>query len=222
MAESKPLSPTAAHVLGLLLIACGALIALAAFGIGPLRDEGINGPAMLGVAAGGCFGGAGLALIAGPQSPLAARLFGILALGGLAVIGNWVAFGGGGRDCGGSVSLAFIGISGRLTDLSCRIPFGIGALACDGMLAVMAARTLQFAAGGPPRLATLVRAADWLLLASLAPILLPLLLFALGSAAAGAVATRIRSGAWPRNEAFIARQKERLAKLRAKPPAGSS
>lgn len=204
--------------MGLLLIACGALPALAAFDVGPLRREDIHGPAMLGIAAGCSFGGAGLALIAGAQSPLAARLFGILALGGLATIGNWVAFGAGSRECGGSLSLAFIGMSGRLTDLSCRIPFGIGALACDGMLAVMTARTLQFAVGGSPRLAPLVRAADWLMLASLAPILLPLLLFALGSGAAGAIATRIRSGAWPRNEAFIARQKERLAKLRDKPP----
>ena len=221
MADSKPLSPAAAHVLGLLLIACGALPALAAFDVGPLRREDINGPALLGIAAGCSFGGAGLALIAGEQSPLAARLFGIVALGGLATIGNWVAFGGGSRECGGSLSLSFVVMSGRLTDLSCRIPFGIGALACDGMLAVMSARTLQFAVGGPPHLASLVRAADWLMIASLAPILLPLLLFALGSGAAGAIVTRIRSGAWPRNEAFIARQQERLAKLRNKPPASS-
>jgi len=83
----------------------------------------------------------------------------------------------------------------------------------------MIATTLQQAFGGPPRLARLVKAAEWLILASLVPILLPLLVFGLAAGALGALKTRIVSGAWPRNEEFIARQKAKgwLKKIRRTP-----
>lgn len=219
MPRSNQLSPGAAHVVGLLFIAAGALPMLAAFDIGPLRAEDINGPPWLGLAAGGCFAAAGAAIIAGPQSPLVARLFGTLALLGLVLIGNWVAFGAGERICGGSLSLPWAGGSGDLGGLACRIPFGVGALITDAFLCLMLATTLQQAFGGPPRLARLVKGAEWLMLASLLPILLPLLVFGLGAGALGAVRTRLATGAWPRNEAFIARQQARglLGKLRSKP-----
>ena len=207
MPRTNQLSPGAAHLVGLLFIASGAFPMLAAFGVGPLRAEDINGPPWLGLAAGGCFVAAGCAIIAGPQSPLPARLFGILSLLGLALVGNWVAFGVGERICGGSFSLAWIGGGGDLGGLACRIPFGVGALITDAFLCLMLARTLQQALGGPPRLARLVKGAEWLILASLLPILLPLALFVLTGAAFGALKTRILTGAWPRNEEFIARQK---------------
>lgn len=211
MSNTTPPSPGAAHLIGLLLIALGAMPALAAFDIGPLRREDINGPPWLAIAAGCSFAGAGAAIIAGVTSPLAARCFGLLAIGGLAAIGNWIAFGVGERVCSGSFDLSGLG---------CRIPFGVGALACNGFLCLMLATTLQQALGGPPRLARLVKGAEWLLLASLAPILLPLLLFALGGGAIDALKTRLKTGAWPRNEEFIARQQARReAKLKAsKPP----
>ncbi len=175
MPRSNQLSPGAAHLIGLLFIASGAMPMLAAFDIGPLRAEDINGPPWLGLAAGGCFAAAGCAIIAGPQSPLAARLFGILALLGLVLVGNWVAFGAGERICGGSFSLSWIGGSRDLAGLACRIPFGVGALVIDAFLCLMLATTLQQALGGPPRLARLVSLAEWLILASLLPILLPML-----------------------------------------------
>ena len=207
MPRSNQLSPGAANAVGLLFIAAGALPMLAAVDIGPLRAEGINGPPWLGLAAGGCFAAAGCAIIAGPQSPLVARLFGILALLGLVAIGNWVAFGAGERICGGSLSLPWIGGSGDLGGLACRIPFGVGALIIDAFLCLMLATTLQNALGGPPRLARLVGASQWLILVSLLPILLPMLAFGLAAGALGAIKTRFATGAWPRNEEFIARQK---------------
>ena len=78
---------------------------------------------------------------------------------------------------------------------------------------------LQKALGGPPRLAGLLKAAEWLVLASLAPVLLVLLISVLLSGAAGALKTRWTTGTWPRNEAFIVRQKARefLARLARKP-----
>jgi len=196
-------------LIGLLLIAGGTVPILAAFDVGPLGPEDINGPPWLGAAAGSTFVAAGLALIAGPQAPLLNGLFGTLALAGLAVLGNWIAFGAGERACSGSVSLPWLWTGGDLAGLACRIPFGLGALITDAFLCWMIVSLLQKALGGPPRLARLLKAAEWLILLSLAPILLPLLLFLVAGAALGAIRTRIATGAWPRNEAFIARQKAR-------------
>ncbi len=206
MPRSNQLSPGATHLVGLLFIISGLFPMLAAFDVGPLRADDINGPPWLGIAAGGCFAAAGCAIIAGPQSPLVARLFGILALLGLVAIGNWVAFGAGERICGGSFSLAWVGGGGNLGGVACRIPFGVGALITDAFLCLMIATTLQQVLGGPPRLARLVGAAQWLILVSLLPILLPMLAFGLAAGALGAIKTRFVTGAWPRNEEFIARQ----------------
>jgi hypothetical protein len=219
MPRSNQLSPGAAHLVGLLFIVSGLFPMLAAFDVGPLRAGDINGPPWLGIAAGGCFAAAGCAIIAGPQSPLVARLFGILALLGLVAIGNWVAFGAGERICGGSFSLAWVGGGGDLGGLACRIPFGVGALITDAFLCLMVATTLQQVLGGPPRLARLVGAAQWLILASLLPILLPMLAFGLAAGALGAIKTRFVTGAWPRNEEFIARRQANgwLKKIRRTP-----
>ena len=219
MPRSNQLSPGAAHLVGLLFIASGLLPMLAAFDIGPLRAEDINGPPWLGLAAGGCFVAAGCAIIAGPQSPLPARLFGILATFGLVAIGNWVAFGLGERACSGGISLPFLGAGGSLSGLGCRIPFGIGALITDAFLVWLVVSTLQKSLGGPPRLARAVKAAEWLILASLLPILLPMLLFVLAAGAVDAIKARLATGAWPRNEEFIARQKAKglLEKIRSTP-----
>lgn len=220
MNRQQQLSPGAAHLIGLLFLAAGVLPMLAAFDIGPLRQEDINGPPWLGFAAGGCFAAAGCAIIAGHQSPLAARLFGILSLVGLVLIGNWVAFGVGARACSGSIALPWAWAASDLSGLACRIPFAVGALITDAFLCWMIVSTLQKALGGPPRLARLLKAAEWLILASLLPILLPLALFLMAGAAFGALKTRLQSGAWPRNEAFVARQKARglLGRFGGGPP----
>ena len=156
----------------------------------------------------------------GPQAPLAGGLFGVLALAGLAAIGNWVAFGPGPRACSGSISLSWLWGAADFSGLACRISFGLGALITDAFLCWMIVSLLQKALGGPPRLARLLKAAEWLIMASLVPILLPLLLFLVAGAALGAIRTRRTTGAWSRNEEFIVRQKARglLERFGRKPP----
>lgn len=141
MKRTQQLTPGAALVIGLLFVACGVPPMLAAFDLGPLSAQDIDGPPWLGFAA------AGLAIMAGPQAPLATRLFGTLA--------------------------------------------------------------------------RLLKAAEWLILASLAPILLPWIIILLLGSALGAIKTRLITGAWPRNEEFIARQKAKglLGRFGNKPPA---
>ena len=220
MNRSQQLGPGAAHLIGLLFVAVGILPMLAAFDIGPLGRADINGPPWLGFVGGGIFVAAGLAIIAGPQSPLLTHLFGTLSLAGLAAIANWIAFGAGERACSGGISLPGLWAGGDLSGLACRVPFGFGALITDAFLCWMLVSLLQKALGGPPRLAGLLKAAEWLILASLAPILLVLLIAILMGGAVGALKTRLSTGAWPRNEAFIARQKARglLERFGTKPP----
>lgn len=209
--------------LGLVFVAAGILPMLAAFDIGPLGREDINGPPWLGFVAGGIFSAAGLAVMAGTRFPLVGNLFGVLALAGLAAIGNWIAFGVGTRVCTGSLSLPWLWGEGDFSGLACRIPFGLGALITDAFLCWAIVSLLQKFLGGPPQLARLLKAAEWLIVASLAPFILLLAIMALSGAAAAAVKTRLTTGAWPRNEEFIAQQKSRglLGRFGPKPPRDS-
>jgi len=223
MNQSQPLKPGTALLVGLVFVAAGILPMLAAFDIGPLRQEDINGPPWLGFVAGGIFTAAGLAVITGARAPLASGVFGVAALAGMAAIGNWIAFGAGERACSGSISLPWLWGESDLSGLGCRIPFGLGALITDAFLCYMIVWLLQKALGGPPRLARLLKAAEWLIVASLAPFILLLLVMAVSSAAVGAVKTRWTTGAWPKNEAFIARQKAKgmLKRFGSKTPPGA-
>lgn len=209
MKPTPALSSRASLLFGLLFVASGIFPMLAAFDIGLLGREDIQGPPWLGFVAGGIFVAAGLAIIAGPRAPLVNSLFAVLALAGLAALGNWVAFGAGERLCSGSLALPWLWGEGDFSGLACRIPFGVGAVITDAFLCWMIVATLQKALGGPPRLAGLLQAAQWLILASLLPILLPLLIVLLAGVALGALKTRLTTGAWPRNEGFVARQKAR-------------
>ena len=207
MDQPQQLTPRAALLIGLVFVASGIFPMLAAFDIGPLSQEDINGPPWLGFVAGGIFAAAGLSIMLAPRSSLAANLFGLLSLAGLAMLGNWIAFGAGERACSGSISLSLMWSESDFSGLGCRIPFGLGALITDAFLCYLMVSVLQKALGGPPRLARLLKAAEWLILASIAPFILLLAIIGIGSAAAGAVKTRWTTGAWPRNEEFIARQK---------------
>lgn len=209
MKQTRQFTPGASLLFGLLFVSSGIFPMLAAFDIGPLGREDIQGPPWLGFVAGGIFVAAGLAIIAGPRALLMNSLFAILALAGLAALGNWVAFGAGERVCSGSLALPWLWGEGDFSGLACRIPFGLGAVITDAFLCWMIVATLQKALGGPPRLARLLKAAQWLILTSLLPILLPLLIVLLAGVALGAVKTRVTTGAWPRNEGFVARQKAR-------------
>lgn len=209
MDTPQKLSPAQRLIFGLLSVAVGLFPMLAAFDIGPLHRADINGPPWLAFVAGGLFFLAGVSILMGRIAPLASSALTVLMLAGFSAIGNWIAFGAGERHCSGGLSLGMFWGEGDLSGLGCRIPFGLGALMVNGMLGYAAVVTLQKAVGGPPRLAWLVSWAQWGLLACLAPVLVPLLLFVIARSAVGALGVRLKTGAWPRNEAFIARQKAR-------------
>ncbi len=207
-------------VLGLILCAGSLVPMLGAFDIGPLGTDDINGPPWLGFVAAGVFFVAGLALVIGPAAPLLNSVLGILVVAGLAAIGNWIAFGLGGRACGGSISLPWLWSESDFSGLACRIPFGFGALVMDAILCFVCVSTLQKALGGPPRLDRLLKLAETLVLLSLTPLLLILVITLVSRAGIDAVKTRWKTGAWPRNEEFIARQKAKglLKRFGRKPP----
>ena len=217
MDRTSPLSPCQRIFFGLLSIACGLAPMLAAFDVGPLDSRDINGPPWLGLVGGGIFVLAGLVIWMGRVSPLVSGLLALFLCAGLAAIGNWIAFGAGERMCAGSLDIAFLWSDARLSGLACRIPFGIGALITDGFVLIIAARTLQTALGGPPRLVRLVRFSEWAFFATLLPILLPVFLFMIVPLAGKAVVTRLRTGQWPRNEKFIQRQQARDMKKNLPP-----
>jgi hypothetical protein len=206
-----PLTPRGRLAFGLIFVAFGIAPMLATFDIGPLSPRDINGPAWLGVAAGGVFVAAGLAVIAGPERKLINSILVLLVVSGLAAIGNWIAFGVGERVCGASILIW----TGTLSGLGCRIPFGIGALITNGFLLLLIVIAVQTALGGPPRLARLRRVAENVMLITLAPILLPFLFILFFRGAGDALKTRLRTGEWPRNEAFIARTKAARAEKQA-------
>jgi hypothetical protein len=206
MAESKKTTPTGNILAGLLCVAMGSFPLLATFDIGPLNHNDINGPAWLGFAGGGVFIAAGLAVMVGQSAPLANGVLGILAIVGLAAIGNWIAFGAGERACSGGVSFAWFWSGAQLSDMACRIPFGLGAIVGDAFLLIASVSLLQKALGGPPKLARLLRASEIIMLLCLAPFLLILVIIMFVQVGGGALRTRVATGAWPRNEEFIARQ----------------
>lgn len=106
----------------------------------------------------------------------------------------------------GGVSVPFFAREGALCGLACRLPFGIGAVIGNAVLLLFCVHAVQQILGGPPHLGRTHRCAEVLLLITLAPLLLLLLIIVLIQAAAGAVATRLRTGSWPHNEDFIRRQ----------------
>ena len=221
MKPSNTLSPRARLGLGLALIACGIFPILAAFDAGgPFRQADINGPPWLAGVAGGIFVVAGLTMMRPPQDelhPLSFLLFFIL-LSGFAAMGNWIAFGAGPRVCGVSVSGFFFTASNDSTELTCRAAFGIGAIIMNGFLFYLLASAPKKYLGDTPITRTLDKLGSGVLLVALAPILIPLLLFGLMSGLWQSFRDYLRTGSWPRNEAFIARMKKRREKSRNDTP----
>ncbi len=208
MADKNKHSRLGNLVLGLVVIGFGVFPVLAAFDIGPLGTKDINGPPWLGIAAGGVFVVAGLILMLGESFPLLKNLLGVLIVVGLAALGNWIAFGVGDRVCTGTSFLFGFGSGAQYSDLACRIPFGFGAVIIDAFLFYAIVKLFQKSLGGPPKLALLMKIAEGLLMISLSPFLVFLFLFVGGSVGFDAVKTRLKTGAWPRNEKFIQRRKK--------------
>ena len=125
---------------------------LAAFDIGPIGIEKINGPPWLGFVSGGIFVAAGLLVILGKKAPpLLKHLLALLLVGSMAAIANWIAFGVGDRVCSGSISFLGFFSDGQYADLECRIPFGFGAIILNAFLVYVFCYFLQRSQGGPPK-----------------------------------------------------------------------
>lgn len=164
-------APRARWWFGALFVAAGVPPILASLQIAPFAQGGGGPPPWVGIAAGAAFILAGLSLWAQApwsDSPLPKALaFAVMVA--LAAIANWVAFGAGPRQCGGTWSLSILSGSGELSDLSCRVAFAWGAVMANGMLLVMAATLLEPGAASLAR--GLTRLGWAVLIAALAPLL---------------------------------------------------
>ncbi len=205
MSEANNLSSRGKLIISLMCVALGIIIVLGVFDVGPLSADKFNVPPWVGVATGAVFLFAGLALLAQEILPWLNSFMAAFALISMALIIHWVAFGAGGRTCSGGIGGSLSGVGIGMSGLGCRIQFGIGAVIMDVVLIYWFAWALQKFAGGSPRLAQLMKWAEWLVLLVLSPLLLVLFLPAIFKT----VMTRLRTGKWPRNEAFIRRQREK-------------
>jgi hypothetical protein len=77
-----------------------------------------------------------------PGGTRAGQLLGGLVFFVLLIIGNWIAFGPGERECESSISLPFLELEDDNAGLACRMPFGWGAVLMNGIVIVMIGRTL--------------------------------------------------------------------------------
>jgi hypothetical protein len=214
-------SPAARLLFGLLFVACGIIPVLSAFDVSPFRSSDINGPPWLGLAAGGAFIAAGIALMLGDRLRNGSFAHGLFALilGSLAMIANWIAFGSGPRACTSTFSGVLFAVESVANEVACRGAFGIGAVLLDGFVLMVIARALR-EIGTSGRLARLVENLGiGLLLLALAPIMLPLLLVLIAKSCLEAFITWCQTGAWPRNEPFIQRMKAKMARKPEAPPA---
>lgn len=79
-----------------------------------------------------------------------------------------------------------------------------------GIVVLVSVSMLQTRLGGPPALVRSKAAAETFLFVCLAPVLIVLAVAVVVPQLVIAVWTRSTTGAWPRNEGFIRRQRERL------------
>ncbi len=222
MATQKPLTKRGRILFGGIFIIMGIIPVSMALNLFDPNNTGLSEgvPVWVGVIAGGVFIVAGLAVIAG--NSIITHILALLIVGGLAAIGSWIAFGAGGRSCESDFSLFGLGGVDSVQGLACRVPFGIGTVIVYGILIYMGAKLLQTLAGGPPKLAVLLKTAEAIILITLLPILLPLVLFLILKAFLNAAKTRLKTGAWPKNDAFIKRQQAKglLQRVTGKSKAG--
>lgn len=173
------LSPLGRLFVGLLCLMCGLFPILAGLGVGAFdvgRAPGV--PDWVVIAAGGIFVLAGVAIMA--DSAGFGVVAGLACALGLAAVGNWMAFGPGVRNC--TMTLTGWWTSSRLVgDLPCRLVFGWGAVVTDVLVLLLLLSAIRKVFGDTAGLARLQRAAEWAMLAVLAPLLLILALFALAS-----------------------------------------
>ena len=200
MGDEPKLRGRAKLVVGFLFAAAGVLPILAALDV-PGLSGGKNAPdwvvglaGFMFILGGGAIWAQGTAaekmvgMIAG-----AAIMLGLAAIGhwtallaggaimlGLAAIGNWIAFGAGERACSGSVSSWLFSSYRDAGEWECRAAFGIGAALLDAFILLGVARLLETVCGRRPWIALLEKLAWGVVLLALSPLLLLLIVFALG------------------------------------------
>lgn len=196
-------------ILGVFFILMGIWPILAAFDIGPIGVDKINGPPWLGLASGGVFVATGLLLMIGDRVPIVRNLMALLIVIGLASVANWIAFGSGDRVCSGSISLPFFNTSDQYTDLGCRIPFGLGAMIVNAVLFLGLVNFLKKKfVGSSPWLDRLNKLAEALVLLTLAPFLIPVLLILFAKSFLEVLKVRLTTGTWPKNQSFIRKMRK--------------
>jgi len=90
--------------LGIAFAATGLFTILTALDVSPFRASNIHGPPWIGVALGAAFASAALVLWfqdAALRRPWLSSAFGLLIIGAMASLANWIAFGPGTRECSG-------------------------------------------------------------------------------------------------------------------------
>jgi hypothetical protein len=138
--------------LGTACVGLGLFIVLLAARVIPSEEKNFHAPHWVVGAAGLAFVlmGVALATAPAPGTPEGAGrttwrsfVLGGAIVGLMAAIVNWIAFGPGERQFGGTIALPFIAVSGRESEWTGRIAFGIGAVALDVFFVWMAARGLR-------------------------------------------------------------------------------
>jgi len=149
----RPQSPGATAWVGALCALMGLAILLVALRIIPTDEAKFHAPHWVVGAAGLTFFLAGIAILttppgspeAAPGGPATWRTFllGAGIVGALAAVFNWVAFGPGPRQFGGTVSIPFVAVSGPQSEWSGRAIFGIAAALMDLFLLWVVVRGLR-------------------------------------------------------------------------------
>lgn len=140
--KSSSLSPCGEWLFALAFWIAGSAIIALAVGWIPAAAQSLQAPRWV-------VGVAGVTFLAGGFAPLAARLgpksIVSQVVGGgivlpLTLVANWVAFGSGPRQFSGGLTLGFVTVSQRASEMSGRIAFGIVAILLDILIATIAVR----------------------------------------------------------------------------------
>ena len=117
-----------------------------------------------------------------------------LILAAFAALGNWIAFGPGPRECSAGFTAFLFSSVRAASEFECRAAFGLGAVIMDGILICMAAGAPKRFLGPGRFTEALDKLGNGALFLSLTPILLPLLVFGIGSGFAGRLGDFLKTG----------------------------
>ena len=200
MSQSEVPSGGARFLMGIAFAAAGIVPILAAFDIGPLHSDSINGPPWIGAVAGGIFLMGAVFLFAYGATvryPWLGSLLALVLVAGFAALGNWIAFGAGTRECSGSFSLAIFTHSRWVGEIECRAAFGIGAMMTNGLaVLILGAGLKQMGVTGwlPNWLEKIGLA---LLVIAFAPLVVLFILLSFGKWLVESCWAYLRTGKWP-------------------------